>query len=794
MHLLGFCFLLLVSVAPVQAVLLDPPGNNKRPDKLRQDLRETYLDKKGSYVIRTRYLGDGGVPKYTNRLVNEDSPYLLQHAHNPVDWHPWGPAAFALALKENKPVFLSIGYSTCHWCHVMERESFDNESIASLLNKNFISIKVDREQRPDIDEIYMTGVQLMTGRGGWPMSNFLTAEGKPFHGGTYFPPGDFVNLLNRVNEVWQTQKDVLSKQADNVSNAIARITAAQNTASEIDHLVVRRAVKDLISSHDSLFGGFGRSIKFPHESNLLLLLYAWQRDSDELALKAATKSLDGMAAGGIYDQVGGGFHRYSTDREWLVPHFEKMLYNQAQLVRVYTKAYEITGKESYGRIVQQTLDYVLRDMRAETGAFYSATDADSEDEEGLFYLWTPMEMAEVLSDNELSMAQELFGITQAGNFEKRNIPTLALPLEDYARKHNLNQALLIQEVEIIRRKLYIEREERIHPLRDEKIISAWNGMMISAFVLAARELGRNDYLQAAMSAGNEIWSGAWSQEYKLRRIMLNGNASIAGTLEDYAYLAQSFLFLFDATGDDLWQVRSRLLAKVMFEEFWDNKNGGFFIARVNPQEPSIARPKSPADGAIASGNSVALNLLVKLHQRTGELRYKQGVTEMITAFSGAIKSSPSNFSTMLLGVDDFYEGSIDAIQFSSSGHVKVNVRVVESKKFEVDLAISSGWHINANKVYQVDLIATRVETQDENWVLDEIIYPPGIQRELGFQGEPLNLYEDHVLISGSIKQSAITPLPLVLHLQVCNDEICLPPERLNFKLSDTATPVSSSVD
>ena len=785
-------FLLLVLSTPVQAVLLDPPGSDKRTEMLRQELRATYLEKKDTYVVRTRHVDESGVPKYTNRLVNEDSPYLLQHAHNPVDWHPWGSAAFALAVKENKPVFLSIGYSTCHWCHVMERESFDDEAIAGLLNKNFIAIKVDREQRPDLDEIYMTGVQLMTGRGGWPMSNFLTTEGKPFYGGTYFPPGDFTALLNRVSEAWRSKHDDLLKQADKISAVIAQITSARSAASEIDHRIVRLAVKDLIDRHDPLYGGFSRAIKFPQESNLLLLLYAWQRDGDELALMAAMKTLDGMAAGGIYDQVGGGFHRYSTDRQWLVPHFEKMLYNQAQLVRVYSKAYAMTGKESYRRIVQQTLDYVLRDMRSVSGTFYSATDADSEDEEGLFYLWTQVEMAAVLSGNELLMAQDLFGITRAGNFEKSNIPTLATSLELYALIHNLDPAPLIQEVEDIRQKLYVERETRIHPLRDEKVITAWNGMMISALVLASRELGREDYLQAAIRAGFEIWSKSWSKEHKLRRITLNDRTSIAGTLEDYAYLAEGYVLLFDATGDDLWLSRSRLLAEVMFEQFWDDDVGGFFLARANPREPSIARPKSPADGAIASGNSVALNLLVKLYQRTGELRYRQAITKTITAFSGSIKSSPSNFSNMLLALDDFREGSVDSIQFSSSGHVKAVARLNEFEGFELDLSISPGWHINAHKVYQADLIATRVETQGENRVLGKVSYPAGIQRRLGFLDQPLNLYEGRVLISGVIKQAETTPLPLVLHLQACSDEICLQPERLNFRLSGGVKLTSTS--
>ncbi|HIG39429.1 MAG TPA: thioredoxin domain-containing protein [Gammaproteobacteria bacterium] len=780
--------LLCMLAMPVTAVLIDPPGADSRGTKLRHDLHAAYLQKKGSYVVRSSHMDDDGVPTYTNRLVHEDSPYLLQHAHNPVDWHPWGPSAFALAVEENKLVFLSIGYSTCHWCHVMERESFDNEDIARLLNENFIAIKVDREQRPDLDEIYMTGVQLMTGRGGWPMSSFLTNEGKPFYGGTYFPPRDFVLLLNQVKEFWRTRHDDLLRQADEVTAAVTRITSAQSEAKEINHAVVKNAVQVLIARHDPAYGGFGRGIKFPQESNLLLLLHAWQRDDDESALRVATKTLDAMAAGGIYDQFGGGFHRYSTDRKWQVPHFEKMLYNQAQLVRAYTKAYEVTHDAAYRRVVQQTLDFVLRDMSSEAGSFYSAWDADSEGEEGLFYLWMPEQMADVLSRKELVLVQDLFRITDPGNFEGKNIPTLPSTLEAYSVKNQLELSHLIADVARIRGKLTSSRTGRIPPLRDEKVISAWNGMMISAFVLAARELEREDYLQAAIKAGEEIWSRAWSKEHQLRRIILHDHASTAAGLEDYAYLGESYVFLFDATADALWRERAELLAAVMVEKFWDSERGGFFLAQVHVEEPSIARPKSPADGAIGSGNAVALNLLVRLYERSGELHYRQRIIDTINAFSGLIQASPANFSTMLLGVSDYNQGSVESVQFSRAGHVKAVARLKESRGFEINLSISPGWHINAHQVNQADLIATRVETRGTGRTLDKIDYPSGHLRQLGFQEAPLNLYEGRLVISGAFNEGAMTALPLELHLQACNDEICLAPEWLNFRLYSDDTP------
>ena len=631
--------------------------------------------KEDSHKVRTRYLNDEGQPIYSNRLVDEDSPYLLQHAHNPVDWHPWGAEAFEQAKVADKPVFLSIGYSTCHWCHVMERESFDNEMVASLLNEHFVSIKVDREQRPDLDDVYMTGVQLTTGQGGWPMSNFLTSEGKPFFSGTYFPPADFVRLLAQISEIWRTRRSELEQQADQIASAIDDITSAQNEAVNIDHSIITESVRTLVEMHDPVYGGFGQGMKFPQETNLLLLLYAWQRDADDSALAVARKTLDGMMAGGIYDQVGGGFHRYSTDSEWLVPHFEKMLYNQAQLVRVYSKAYEITQDIGYRRIVEQTLDYVLDDLLSATGTFYSARDADSEEEEGRFYLWTQAQVGGVLTDDEMLLAEDLFGISEAGNFEGRNIPTLALSLKDYTQVHGLEQEVLLEKVDLIRSKLTIERAKRVQPLRDEKIISAWNGMMISALVIAARALSRDDYLQAAIVAGHELWTGNWSTTEKLSRIMLDDHASTAAGLEDYAYLAEGYLNIFDATADEIWLSRTKVLAETMIEDFWDHAAGGFFLARVHSDEPSIARPKSPGDGAIASGNSVALNLLVSMYHRTGELPYREKILATINAFSGLIKASPAAYSYMLLAVDEYYEGSVESVQFSREGRIKAIARL-----------------------------------------------------------------------------------------------------------------------
>ncbi|NIN31188.1 MAG: DUF255 domain-containing protein, partial [Hydrogenophaga sp.] len=404
----------------------ETPVKAPYPPALQTQLRAALAARGADYRPRTEHLLANGAPEFTNRLILQDSPYLLQHAHNPVDWYPWGEEAFARARRENKPVFLSIGYSTCHWCHVMERESFDSKAIARILNADFIAIKVDRERRPDVDASYMTAVTLLTGRGGWPLSAFLTPDGNLFFGGTYFPPDAFAEILSRVLELWQKNPALLFSESAKVAEAVASTMANRGTVKEVGASAIVAAVNATLERHDSLEGGFSEAPKFPSEPLLFLLLEHALRTGDEQALEAAETTLQAMARGGIYDQVGGGFHRYSIDPQWLVPHFEKMLYNQANLARLYTEAYRLTGHAGYQRIARQTLDYVLRDMTSPEGAFYSATDADSEGEEGAFFLWTPAQLRAVLGEQDAALAMALYGVSENGNFEGRSI--LHLPM------------------------------------------------------------------------------------------------------------------------------------------------------------------------------------------------------------------------------------------------------------------------------------------------------------------------------------------------------------------------------
>lgn len=581
------------------------PGARPRSPQVTERLWRAFEAKGPDYEPRSEHLEPDGSPHYVNRLILEDSPYLIQHAHNPVDWYAWGDEAFDKARREDKPVFLSIGYSTCHWCHVMEGESFDNVEVARYLNEHFVAIKVDRERRPDVDDIYMTAVQLLTGRGGWPMSSWLTPDGEPFFGGTYYPRDVFLNILSQVAEAWQTQRPQVVAQASRLAAAVKRVTAAAGEAAELGDAVLASAVEQSLARHDAQLGGFSPAPKFPHEPQLLFLLDRVLRTGDSRALAAVETSLDHMARGGIYDQVGGGFHRYSTDARWLVPHFEKMLYNQAHLSRSYLEAYRVTGNQLYQRVVRQTLDYVLRDMTSPQGGFYSATDADSEGKEGEFFVWTPAELREALPKDNAALAIELFGVTERGNFEGKNILHLPQSLPAFAETNDLELDELLTRVDRIRQRLYEVREKRIHPLRDDKIVTAWNGMMITSLARAGELLGDPRYRAAAERAAELLWKINRQEDGSLWRVHLEGSSSVDANLEDYAYLAESYVSLYDLTGEKRWLNRAATLADAMLERFWDAEGGGFFISADDEGGRLIARPKSPTDGAVRAQAQVA---------------------------------------------------------------------------------------------------------------------------------------------------------------------------------------------
>jgi len=738
----------------------------------QSDDKSAALAAKGeNYQPRTEHLLSNGQPKFTNRLILESSPYLLQHAHNPVDWYAWGPEAFEKARRENKPIFLSIGYSTCHWCHVMERESFENLAIARLMNEHFVCIKVDRERHPEIDKVYMTAVMMIAKHGGWPMSSFLTPDGKPFWGGTYFRPDTFTDLLKQVAQLWQQDRPKLIAQANNITNAVRQLTAASGKAREVGENAIKQAIINILARHDDFLGGFSNAPKFPNENLLLLLLESAQRGNKQ-ALAAAEKTLTAMAQGGIYDQIGGGFHRYATDDHWLTPHFEKMLYNQAHIARAYVLAYQLTGKAIYATVARQTLDYVLREMTSAQGGFYSATDADSEGEEGLFFLWTPAQIRAVLNKKEAQLALSLYDVTEDGNFEGKNILYLPVSLEEYAKKHAIPG--LIKKVELIRKKLRRARDKRKPPLRDDKILTAWNGMMITTLAQAADILGEPRYLMAAQTAANFIWSKQGQGE--LWRVYLHGKASISAHQNDYAYFAEALLSLYDASGESVWLKRAKEIVEGMLTHFWDKEQSGFFMNRAD-NTLLIVRPKSPADSAIPSGNAVAVRVLAMLATRTGESRYRDKANATLNAFSEAITRYPSRYAYMLLAADELLHGELGMRRYGARGAVKVTAKL-ENNWIVVELNIREGWHINAHQPLQKNLIATRLDGEQ----LGQVFYPKPEYIRLSFQQSTLALYQGKVRLRGKLLSQIPGALSIKVQFQACDDKRCLPPEEMVFKV------------
>ncbi|MEW8221865.1 MAG: DUF255 domain-containing protein [Candidatus Thiodiazotropha taylori] len=758
---------------------------------MTKKLYQAYLDKGIGYRPRTEHFNKDGTPSFINQLILEDSPYLLQHAHNPVDWHPWSEAAFQKAKQQNKPIFLSIGYSTCHWCHVMERESFENLPIAALLNRDFIAIKVDRESHPDVDEVYMTAVMLMTGHGGWPMSSFLTPEGKPFYGGTYYTPEQFTSLLQQVNQLWKERPDDVIAQAEKVADAVAESNRLRGEAKALDEGVIAQALKSMQNAFDEIQGGFGQAPKFPREPWLYLLLDQAQRHGDQAALQMLTVTLDHMGRGGIYDQVAGGFHRYSTDYEWLVPHFEKMLYNQAHLSRIYLGAWRITGRQDFRRIATQTLDYVLREMTSPDGGFYSATDADSEGEEGLFFTWTEDELNAALDKQQASLATTLYGVTPSGNFEGRNILHLPQTLAEFADEKQRSLSDLLTQLEQINQILLETRNKRIPPLRDDKIVTSWNGMMITAFAQAADLLDNTSYRDAALKAAEFLWQQNRYKPGYLWRVHLNGQSSIAATQEDYAYLSESFLYLYDLTGEPLWLERAKELAGAMTGRFLDRQQGGFYMNEAESSITGMGRPKDEgADNAIPSGSSVAIHSLQRLWQRSGDLDFRKQTDGLISRFAPALEATPISYGYLLSAVADHRHGELGSRAYAGQGGIRIHAdtsQAAEQTLLNLKIQIPDGWHINSNQPSGKDLIATRMSLaeQSNGWQMGPVTYPKGKQQKLAFQQQPLSVYGGDISLQTLLKQidgdhPGSTTLPVELQLQACNDQVCLPPETVTL--------------
>jgi uncharacterized protein YyaL (SSP411 family) len=767
----------------------------------------------------------------TNRLARETSPYLLQHAHNPVDWYPWGPEAFAKAKKEGKLIFLSIGYSSCYWCHVMERQSFENPAVAKLLNDWFVCIKVDREERPDIDTIYMTALNALGQRGGWPLSMFLTADGKPIIGGTYWPPDDlqvegekmpgFKSVLKLVHD-WAANKPAeVQEQADKLARATSEILAGRLRGLalvDLDRSLLTAAVDGLKEEFDKEYGGFGsaarnfKGTKFPSPPSLELLQYVAARDPKADVAPMITLTLDRMARGGIYDQLGGGFHRYSTERTWTVPHFEKMLYDNAQLVRVYARAYGTSHAPPYRRVVQETLVFVSRELTAPEGGFYSALDAETGGEEGRYYVWTDQEIADALGDKaDVDLVKKVYGADHGLNFEsKYHIFVLPKPLAETAKELKLGEEELAARLAPLRQKLLDARARRSRPFRDTKILTGWNGQMIAGYAVAGQELHEPRYVEAAARAADFVLHTLRTKDGRLLRTFAAqpGQAGVArlnAYLEDYAYLVDGLLSLHDATEETKWLDEAKALTEVMVTFHADNEHGGFFFTS-NDHEKLFARSKDQYDGVQPAGNSVAAGNLVRLWAKTGDDRYRALAEKTFRAFAGALKSNPTGLTAMAQHLGEFLDarqarGQVPDLKTQpasgggakkSDGVVKIEAKADKpaadgQQTVTFTVTIDKGWHLYANPVPKdFPGIPITVTFEGKNKPQDvKVDYP---------KGKPVKdpLVGDHEVYEGTIKITAklrrakdgTGPLEANVKVQACNKDKCLLPGNVKVMVKE----------
>ena len=587
---------------------------------------------------------------YVNRLAESSSPYLLQHKNNPVDWYPWGDEAFQKAAELDIPIFLSIGYSTCHWCHVMAHESFEDEQVAQLLNENFISIKVDREELPEIDHVYMSVCQAMTGRGGWPLTIIMTPDKEPFFAGTYFPkngrfgrPG-MMELLPSIAEAWKNRRAELVQSAEKINEYLVK-SNTKELGTPLSKAILKETYSQFVNRYDKNHGGFGTQPKFPSPHNLVYLLRYHHMTDDKTALKMVEKTLQEMRLGGIFDHVGYGFHRYATDKEWLVPHFEKMLYDQAMLVMAYTEAFQITGKPEYKKTAEEILTYVQRDMTDAKGGFYSAEDADSEGEEGLFYIWTIQELQSIIGEEDTQFIQNIFNLTPEGNFKDeasgqftgKNIFHLKTPISNSKDLKKISQ---------IREKIFHVREKRIHPLKDDKILTDWNGLMIAAMAKAGVAFQDNVLIESAEKSAKFIFNNLMDKNGRLQKRYRKGKSGLDAHLDDYAFFVWGLLELYEATFKIEYLKNAIQLSDIMVSEFWNESSGGFYLGS-DQTEKLIVRAMTGYDGAIPSGNSIAAMNLLKLTRITGEIKWAEMADKTFKVFSNEINRAPSGYTSMV---------------------------------------------------------------------------------------------------------------------------------------------------
>jgi uncharacterized protein YyaL (SSP411 family) len=727
-----------------------------------------------------------------NRLAKEGSPYLLQHAHNPVDWYPWGAEAFEKAKKDKKLVFLSIGYSSCHWCHVMERESFEDKEVAKILNENFVCIKVDREERPDIDEIYMTALQVLDARGGWPLSMFLTDAGKPIIGGTYWPKEDrkigddtargFKSILKYMIEISKTKPKELSEQADAIAakteEALTRV-ARVNALVELNRSLAMTSAEELRERLDPVHGGLGspprfNGTKFPSPSSIQTLLRSAKRDKDKELANLVTLTLTKMAEGGIYDQLGGGFHRYSTERTWTVPHFEKMLYDNSQLIELYSEAYQIDPKPLYKRIVDETFRFLQREMTSPEGGFYSALDADSDGEEGVFYVWTGEQIEKALGDkNQAMIFRAAYSVTGAPSFEdKAYVLKISRPMAEVAKDQKLTEEQLQSTLAMLKPKLLEAREKRSRPFLDTKILTAWNGQMISGLAIAGKTFDKPEYTKAAAKAADFVLANLRTKEGRLLRTYSRKSdgkheAKLNAYLDDYAFLVSGLLSLHDTTGEAKWLNEAKVLNEGMIKWYGDGDKGGYFFTSSD-HEKLFARPKDYHDGVQPSGNSVAARNLVRLWQKTGDDQYRKLAEKSFKQFAGVLKgmstAAPAMAEALHLFLDLGGKKVAEPLEpkKDNDGKPRNSADVVKAtaalgpvdrdgkRAVTVTLKIQKPWHLYANPVDHDDLEMARTVVDvhgDGKKLTTTVDYPKG-KGEKDAKGVEYKIYEDEVVIKG----------------------------------------------
>ena len=744
-----------------------------------------------------------------NHLANETSPYLLLHAHNPVDWYPWGPEALERARREDKPIFLSVGYSTCYWCHVMERNVFSNQAIADLMNQWFVNIKVDREERPDLDKIYMTATQIITRQGGWPNSVFLTPDLKPFFAGTYFPPQDsygrpgFPSVLTFLHQAWVEQRQEVEDQANQLTQYIEELSARPDApALAPDSVMVNRARDALQGRYDGLNGGFGGAPKFPPCINLEFLLDLWERQNDERLLGIVRHSLAVMAAGGIYDHVGGGFHRYATDAQWRVPHFEKMLYNQAHMAHLYLRAYKLTNEPAWRRVAEDIFRFVAREMTSPAGAFYSALDAETETVEGKYYLWTEEQLEEILGER-FELFEEIYDLAPMPEDEGW-VVYRTQELEAAAADLEMSLSDLEEQIEALRAPLLALRSQRTYPLLDDKIITSWNGMMITAYAYAYEVLKEPAYRQTAEQAATFVLRHMRGEDGKLKRVYRQNVAKYDGYLEDYAFFARGLLDLYRATNESRWLTAARDITEHMETNFWDEEGKGFFYTAGGAD--LIVRLKNAQDSALPAANAVAVHNLLDLAAWTGDSVYLERARQSLHVFGGTMQASPTAFVHLIAAADRYLNtdwshqqptGSILNLATplyttpAAPPDSVLQTRIVVSETqlipnqlftVTVHLDIHQGWHINANPPSSDLLIPTSLTLNADLPV--EILsfeYPSGTPYHFPATQENLNVYTGQVTLKAHLRLKSEAQanqqgkLNLLLQYQACDDTLCLPP-------------------